>query len=287
MTDLLTQLAPLPMFSGLSQQDLRSLLDVFEKRTVAAGEALFQAGDAPSAVYLLIDGSLSIRDTSGEVLHISPPAQVGELSALTGEDRNLTAVAASPCQVLAAPVAAFQQFLEAHGRIAFMVHRNLLRVAARKIGRDRRRLTQMKENIKSTQKAMKGMREALLDSEDTPLHAALFEELDALVEQNRKIHYLVEPSRMVPTDFRLGDEPRPVLALSNEWLYFARPPASLQPGSELSGVLMLDGKELPVSGQVERVTPSEASIYLDNLIPEYDEALAEHLNRAQLLDTVL
>jgi CRP-like cAMP-binding protein len=287
MQTFVEQLAELPLFSDLSANQLHRLLEVFEEHRVASGEVLFEAGSAPSTVWLLVKGSLSVRDTSGEVLQISPPAQVGELSALTGEDRNLSAVAATPCALLGAPVATFQRFLEANGAIAFVVHRNLLRVAARKLGRDRRRLTEMRDNIKGTQRAMKIMRDALLESEDTPLHAALFEQLDALVEQNRKIHYLVEPSRMVPTDFRLDGAMRPVRALSREWLYFASPPPDLQPGAEVSGELILDGVEIAVSGRVERVSRTEASVYLDNLIPDYDATLVRHLSRAQLLDVVL
>jgi CRP-like cAMP-binding protein len=168
MQTFVEQLAELPLFSDLSANQLHRLLEVFEEHRVASGEVLFEAGSAPSTVWLLVKGSLSVRDTSGEVLQISPPAQVGELSALTGEDRNLSAVAATPCALLGAPVATFQRFLEANGAIAFVVHRNLLRVAARKLGRDRRRLTEMRDNIKGTQRAMKIMRDALLESEDTP-----------------------------------------------------------------------------------------------------------------------
>ncbi len=285
--DDLSALSGLPLFSGLGEEELGALLGVFEERSVERGEVLFEAGARPAAVLVLTEGSLSIRDASEEVLQVLAPAQVGELSALTGEDRNLTAVATEPSRLLAAPVEAFEAFLDARGTVGGKVYRNLLRVAARKIGRDRRRLREMKENIVSTQRAMKDMREALLDSEDTALHATLFEELDSLVEQNRKIHYLVEPSRMVPTDLLLDDGRYRVTALSNEWLYFTPPSPGVAAGDDLRGVLSLQGRELPVSGKVENVTEGEICVYLDNLIDEYDEALQQHLSRAQLLDTVL
>jgi len=280
-------LASIPLFAGLSRDDLAKVLEVFDSKTVKEGEVLFEAGTAPTALWILVDGSLSIRNESGEVLGVSPSQPIGELSALTGEDRSLTAVASGPSTLLTAPVQRFQELLQAQGRIGFEIQRNLLRMAARKIGRDRRRLAEMRDNIVGTQKAMKRMREALLDSEDTPLHVALFEQLDALVEQNRKIHYLVEPSRMVPTEIVLPEGKRRVTALSREWLYFSDPPASVKEGDELRAVLSLDGNEIPISGRVDKAADGEAALYLDELIAEYDDAFSAHLGRAQLLDVVL
>jgi CRP/FNR family cyclic AMP-dependent transcriptional regulator len=182
-----------------------------------------------------------------------------------------------------------QQLLETHGELAFGLMRGLLRLAGRKIGRDRRRLREMRENIVTTQKAMKRMQEFLLEGEDNPLHAALFEELDAHVEQNKRWHYLVEPSRLVRTQVRLDTKVvLRVLALSNEWLHIeANPTVEFTAGKDWSGVLLLEERELPISGTVEKVTANEIVVFLDELIPEYESQLAAHLARAQMLDVVL
>ena len=281
-------LQAIPLFADLAEDELRALLSVFTLETFEVDTVVFEAGAKPSRLLILIEGAISARDGDGEVFEICPPAPVGELGALTGELRNLTCVVTERASILVAKLDEWQKFLEKHGSVAFGFHRNLLRLSARKIGRDRRRLREMRENIVSTQKAMKRMREALLESEDNPLHAALFEQLDALIEQNRKVHYLVEPSRLVPTHIRLDDgTERRVSAISNEWLYFIEPPASVKAGTEFSGVLLLDKAEIPLSGNVERVNDVEAAIFLDELITEYDQALTKHLTRAQLLDIVL
>src|SRR5690606_31432540 len=154
-----------------------------------------------------------------------------------------------------------------NGALGYQFQVNLLRVAARKIARDRKRLAQMRENIVNTQKAMKAMREALLASEDSPLHAIFYEELDALIEQNRRIHYMVEPSLLVPTAIQLpGGEVRRVNAISNEWVHFADPPQDLKEGAEALAILLLDGEPLPVSGKIERITQEEGTIFLDELV---------------------
>jgi CRP-like cAMP-binding protein len=278
----------LPLFAELQEKELEKLSSAFERQTFEDGETVIRAGSAPDFLCVLIEGALAVCDDDGERFEVQAPATIGELSALTGELRNLHVVARGSTKMVAAPVAKLEGFLRQNGDIAFTLERTLLRLSARKIGRDRRRLREMRDNIIATQKAMKRMRAALLDSDDNPLNATLFEELDSLIEQNRKIHYLVEPSRLVPTHVRLDDgKTRSVTALSTEWLFFADPPDSLSAGQELICTLLLDGRELPVSGRIERVDPTQVLVYLDELIPAYDAQLNAHLARAQLLDVVI
>lgn len=283
-----SELKSVPLFTGIGDDALAKLLALLEEERVEEGAVLFEAGKRPTRLILLIEGSLSVRDADGEVFLVRPIAPVGELGAVTGELRNLTTVAAEPSLLLTTPVPTLHDYFRQHGDVAVAFQNNMLKLAARKIGRDRRRLREMRENIVSSQKAMKRMREALLDSEDNPLHATLYEQLDALIEQNRKVHYLVEPSRLVPTHVRFDDgEERRVTAVSNEWLYFDNPPPGRDVNSEWSGVLVLDGSELPVSGTVEKWNSGEAAIFLDEMIDAYDRQLSDHLTRAQLLDIVL
>lgn len=288
MDQNILSLTRLPLFSDFSESELRMLLSAFHPRTFEAGEVLFEAGSEPEFVFLLMAGSVSVRNDDEEVLVAASPTPIGELSAMTGEDRSLTAIAAERCEVLAAPVRELQTFLENQGAIGYRFQRALLRLAARKIGRDRERSRQMRKNIINTQKAMKAMRDALLESEDNLLHAALFEQLDALIENNRRVHYLVRPSRLVPTSVRLdGGAERRVTALSEEWMYFAREADDPEPKKEFQALLVLDGKEIPVSGTVDETRSGEVVVYLDELVPDYQKQLALHLTRGQLLDVVL
>lgn len=288
MDDILRSLAGLPLFSELSESELRTLLSVFRSRTLERGEVLFEAGAEPEAVFLLVAGSVSVRSDDEEVLVAASPTPIGEISAITGEDRSLTAIAAERSEVLAAPVGELREFLESHGTIGYRFQLALLRLSARKIQRDRERLRQMRQNIVSTQKTMKAMRDALLQSEDNALHEALFEQLDALIENNRRVHYLVRPSRLVPTSVRLdANDERRVTALSEEWLYFERRGGDPDPGQEFGALLLLDGDEIPVSGTVVETRSDEVVVYLDELLSDYQKRLALHLTRAQLLDVVL
>jgi CRP-like cAMP-binding protein len=278
-----------PLFHEFTDDQLKELLAIFSKKEFDADVTLFVRGAVPTSFLLLIDGAVSVRDDDGERYYLRPVVPVGELGVLTSEPRNLTAITAKPSVFMSLEVSELQTFFESHGEIAFIFHRNMLRMTARKIGRDRRRQRKMRENIVNNQKAMKRMREALLESEDSPLHAALFEELDALIEHNRRIHYLVEPSRLVPTRVRLdGAGERWVTAISNEWLYFEKPSnCALCADSEWSGVLLLRDREIPICGHIELITDREVVVDLDPLIEQFDDELSEHLTHAQMLDVVL
>jgi CRP-like cAMP-binding protein len=288
MRESARSLAGLPLFSDLDEADIETLLGCFERRELSKGTTLFSAGVAADAIYFLMEGSVALLRDEEEVLVAESPTALGELSALTGEDRSLTAVAASDIVLLAAPTTALRTLFESNGALGYHFQTNLLRLAARKIARDRRRLLEMRQNIVATQKDLKAMRETLLQSEDNALHAILYDELDARIENNRRIHYLVEPSLLVPTSLQVqSGEVRRVTALSNEWIHVANPPQSVKAGTETTAILLLDGEPLPVSGKVESVTTEEAVIFLDELVPPLLEKLTRHLTRAQMLDVVL
>lgn len=289
LAEMTTDFRSVPLFNDLSDEQLEKFLKATQRRRLKPGHILFEKGSVPDCWFLLIEGAVSVRDEDGERFLVHAVTPVGELSVFTNEERRLTAVVTEPSEVMFLPRDELQKLLESDGPLAFGLMRGLLRLAGRKIGRDQRRLREMRANIVTTQKAMKRMQEFLLEGEDNPLHAALFEELDALVEQNKRWHYLVEPSRLVRTQVRVdGNLELRVLALSNEWLHL-EPNRAVEfiQGKDWSGVLLLEEREIPVSGNVEKVTENEVVIFLDELIPEYTQQLASHLARAQMLDVVL
>lgn len=289
MTFRPSDLRSIPLFANITDAHLEQLVGAFGKRTVSDGDTIFSSGDTGDKFRILVEGEVSLREDGEERFRLRAPAPIGELGALTGSARRLSAVAAGECQLLEQGADELVAFFEDHGDIAFPFHHNLLRVVSDKIRRDRRRLDQMRDNIITTQKAMKRMRDALLDSEDTPLHAQLYEELDSLIEQNKKGHYLVAPVDALPTRVRTDDGTLVrVLALSNEWLHVApHTPTPPKVSDSWSGVLVMADDEIPVTGTVECVDEHEVVIFLDSVIDDYERKLEDHLTRLQMLDVVL
>jgi CRP-like cAMP-binding protein len=281
-------LKAIPLFANIPDAHLEQLVAAFERRAVPAGETLIREGTVGDSLLLLVDGEVEVR-WDGEPLTVRPFAAVGELAALAGMRRATTAVATVPSQVLSIPSRKLFAFFQDNGDIGFRFHDNLMHILADKIDRDRQHIEEMKANLVETQKAMKRMRDALLESEDTTLHRTLFEELDAHIEHNRRGRYLTEVPRALPIRLRIDAE-REVRRISNEKLFVAPGPgAPLQAGAVFAGVLCADGVEIPVSGTVDAPTTGSdlQALELDVLIEESAQQLEKLLARLQLLDVVL
>ncbi len=289
MPVLPADLRALPLFHQITDEHLERLLATFDRRALAAGTTLFRQGELADKFLLLVAGEVSIRDGEVERFRLKPIQPVGELGTVVGLERATTAVAATDCEVLTIGVAALIKFFEAHGDVGFPFHHNLLRLVADKVVRDGRLIAEMRSNIIQTQKAMKRMRDALLEAEETPLSRLIYEQMDALIEQNKKGHYLLDVPKHLPVRLRLDDgAPREVLRMSNEWLHVARGDGNLPAkGVELAAVLSAADVELPVSGSVESVDGDRFVVCLDMLIDDYARALEDLLTRLQMLDVVL
>ena len=61
---------------------------------------MFQAGEEPAEMFLLVQGRITIVFADGEEVDCSPAGIVGELGILTGERRTATVTTASECILL-------------------------------------------------------------------------------------------------------------------------------------------------------------------------------------------
>jgi CRP-like cAMP-binding protein len=280
-------LKAIPLFAGIPDAHLALLVAEFRRDRLAAGETLFGEGSMGDRFFLLVEGEMEAR-FGDERIAIRPLAPVGELGSLAGLRRATTAVATAPSEVLSLGRDELLAFFRAHGEIGFRFQENLSRILADKLERDRGRIEQMRANLVETQKAMKRMRDALLEAEDTPLHRTLFEVLDAHIEHNRRGRYFIEVPRAVPLELHV-DGRYPVLGISNEQLLIAAAPEQplLSAGDAITGVLVAPDIQIPLSGTVEPGPTGQLEIALDILIDDSATELERLLARLQLLDVIL
>lgn len=286
-----SDLQAIPLFHGITDEHLAELVGAFEHLTLDAGQTLFEAGSSPTHLLILVRGEVALREpgATGEPrFRLSPPAPIGELGAITGLARNTTAVTTQPSEILRIGAAELTQFFEKHGDVAFPFYHNLVGIVADKVRRDAHRLEEVRANLIRTQKGMKKLLDVVLESEETPLSKTVCETLEDLIEKNRRIHYLVEPTRTLTSGVRFDDGSTvPVLELSDGLLRLAKPAAALKVGAHWSGVLVTPVGEVPVSGTVESADAKGALIKLDLLIESYAAVLRDYLTRVQMLDFVV
>lgn len=277
----------LPLFRPLSDAQLDELLRAFKKRTIAKGDTLFREGQTPTVFQILTEGEIEIAEAREPKVTVRPVAPIGELGALTGLPRNTTAVALTDAVLLEASSEDLMRLFSKSSELSLTFHRSLLEVVGDKVRRDKARMDDMRANIIKTQKTMKELRELLLSSAETPLSQPVCDKLDELIENNRRAHYRVSPVESHPASARLeGGSKAEVVELSQGFVKIS-PQPKVKLGSELTLVLALPSREIPISGRVERAGADGLLIKLDLLIDEYQDALCGYMTELQMLDIVV
>jgi len=283
-----TAFVSVPLFQGMDESGLKGLGEVFERYESSEGEVLFHSGDLAEFVYLLVEGSVAVKEDGKTHIELQPVSVIGELGAMTGLTRRVTAVTLEESVLLRATGSDLMEYFTQNSAVAVAFYQNLLSMTADKVRRDERRIDDMRHNIIVTQKQLKRLRNLILESPDTVVSQPAHDMLQELISQNRRANYWVEPPSALPAHVRLTDGRRfQVLSISRQALVV--PGEAAKVGDEdWRGVLVLAGVELPISGEVKGGDlEGTRRVALDLLIDEYSETLEDYLTQAQLLDIVL
>lgn len=281
------ELRHLHLFRALTDAQTDKLIGTFAERRVKKGEILFREGDNPTHLRILVDGELELSEESEPKVILRPVSPVGELGSLTGLPRNTTAKALSDVTALEVETFTLMRLFDQDKDLGLNFYRGLLEVVGDKVRRDRRRMDEMRQNLIRTQKAMKAAREIVLSAEETPISKPLCDALDELIENNRRAHYRVTPVAGHTAAVRFeGGRLESVVELSDGFLKLA-PTSNLKEKQDVSAVLVLPTREIPVSGTVARSAKDGVLVKLDLLIDEYQSAYLGYVTQLQLLDFVV
>jgi CRP-like cAMP-binding protein len=282
-------LRTVPLFADLADDHLQALSAVFTPLELAEGDVLFREGDEPTHFILLAKGEVTIAYAGEPRFRLVPIAPIGELGTLTGVARRTSAVASAKSTIWRVERGALLRFFEQRGDVAFRFYHALLAIVADKIRRDELRMQAMRDNLVFTQKAMKALRDQVLEAEETPLSVDVCDQLEELIEHNRRGHYRVAPKHSLATRVRRDDGTLvPVAEMSLDEIHLASGALpGLVAGSDWSGVLVLPNAEVPVSGRIDRSDDAGVAVRLDPMIQEYTRVLGDHLTRVQMLDFVV
>lgn len=280
----------IPLFTEMSEAHLQDLCTLFASCDLPEGEVLFRRGDRSDTLSILTSGEITLYEGETVRLRLHPPAPIGELGSLTRLRRNTTAVATRASEIWQVSREALFDFFKERCDIAFTFYHSLLQIVADKVHRDDVRIEDMRSNIIRTQKAMKRMRERILESPETQLSEELHDTLERHIARNRKVNYRIEPCCNLPAHVRCDDGGRAdILEMSRTHvLLFVPQSCDAQAGESWSAVLCLPaGVEIPFSGTIVERRERRIEVELDLLIPEYGDKLDDYLSRVQLLDFVV
>lgn len=286
---IVNSLKTLPLFQGIPEARLEQLVAAFRSVTHKAGTQLFGVGDKATHFELLSKGEVCIEESATTKFDLRPFSPIGELGALTGIPRSTTARATTDVEVLALPVGDLLGFFDANADIGLAFYKNLLGIVGEKIRRDRQLLGEMRSNIIRTQKAMKKMRETVLEAHETEISKSLFESLNQLIDHNRRANYRVSPTDAFPAHVKLENgQLLKVLEVSEGYLKVEGKTTDLTVDpSYWAGVLVMPIGEILVSGSIVREGGGGVVVKLDSPIDEFRAVLDDYVVRLQLLDFVV
>ena len=115
----------IPFFSGLSASDLMSIMAIAQTKKTEKGVNLFNQGDKPDGLYVLLSGKLQVYIFSGHIggtnkvlATLNPGQYVGEFGLIDGEPRSASVSVVEDGEILFLPALAFGIILDKQPNIA-------------------------------------------------------------------------------------------------------------------------------------------------------------------------
>lgn len=119
-------LASTPLFAGLSQEALGSLVQQLTLVHLGKGEVLFHEGDPGDALYVIVEGEVSVSAEGPprvEMARMGGGAFIGEVALMTDQPRSATVTATADAELLRIDRKTLAVVLATHGEVLSAVLR--------------------------------------------------------------------------------------------------------------------------------------------------------------------
>lgn len=121
-----------PLCEGLSDDEISQVFDLFELRELKSGTTLYEAGSPADALYVVLEGRVTVWRDGKMVGEVTPGGSVGERSLFTrAEGRSATTKCATDVTVLRIEKQRFHDALVARDIPAMMVFNMAEQLAVR------------------------------------------------------------------------------------------------------------------------------------------------------------
>jgi CRP-like cAMP-binding protein len=120
-----SRLASIPLFSGLTPDELERCAALFEESELLAGSGLIREGDFSYKFFVVLEGHVDVLREFEQVTTLGPGDYFGEIGVVTGERRNARVVCKDRCVVGRLMTWDFKQMAEEFPSIAAHVERTI------------------------------------------------------------------------------------------------------------------------------------------------------------------
>lgn len=112
--DLLERLKTVPLFKGLSEQELADVLGQSRVVEFDADHDIVEEGGGFVGFHLILEGKATVSRGTRTIGTLGPGDYFGEISVIDGKPRTATVTTESPVRTLSLAAGKFQPLLDAH-----------------------------------------------------------------------------------------------------------------------------------------------------------------------------
>ncbi len=112
-------------FAGFNERDLNIMRDFGREVSFETGEAIFETGDRPDAMFVVLDGEAQV-DIGGRFHRLTHGDVFGEMALLAPDKRLATVRAVEPVRALRLDAISFRSLLVEHPELAGSLLRTLV-----------------------------------------------------------------------------------------------------------------------------------------------------------------
>ena len=117
--DLVSTLRTVPLFSGLSDKDVKRLANSLAERTFPAGHEIAVEGKEGVGFFVIESGEVSVSRGGEHIRKLGPGDYFGEMAVIDQGPRSASVVAESEVRCRGMTAWSFRPFVESHGEVAW------------------------------------------------------------------------------------------------------------------------------------------------------------------------
>lgn len=111
---LLEGLKSVPLFKGLTEQELEDVVGQSRVVEFEAGHDIVEEGGGFVGFHLILEGQVTVSQASRTIASLGPGDYFGEISVIDGKPRTATVTTDSTVRTLSLSAGRFQPLLDAH-----------------------------------------------------------------------------------------------------------------------------------------------------------------------------
>ena len=119
------------LFSGLTPEDVSKIFSRGMTIRVLKGETVFYKGTVGSQMYVVLGGSVAVRDGDKDLAILATGDTFGEMALINNEPRSATVVSAEDSLLFVLSESTFQQLLTK--RVAIQILLNIVRTLSHRL----------------------------------------------------------------------------------------------------------------------------------------------------------